>query len=53
LRWTDVSNPGNDHGLAIDELSFSASVIPEPASSSLLLVGLAGLTGRRRSLRRV
>jgi hypothetical protein len=48
LRWTDVSNPGNDHGLAIDELSFSASTVPEPSSAALLLVGLAGLLSRHR-----
>jgi hypothetical protein len=31
LRWTDINNTGNDHGLAVDDLTFRAAV-PEPAS---------------------
>lgn len=26
IRWTDINDPGNDDGLAIDDLSFSANV---------------------------
>lgn len=45
LRWWDNNNPGNDHGLAIDDVSFSAI----PAPGALALAGLAGVVaGRRR-----
>ena len=52
LRWVTFDDPGNDHALAIDNLSvsFSTATIPEPASAAALL-GLAALafaTGRRR-----
>jgi hypothetical protein len=41
IRWKDLSNAGNDHGLGIDDLQFSAE-IPEPAS--ILLVALAAIS---------
>lgn len=41
IRWADANDAGNDHGLAIDDVSFSAN-IPEP--SSLVLFSLAGLS---------
>lgn len=44
IRWTDFNDIGNDAGLAIDDLSFSA--IPTPGATALL--GLAGLAGLRR-----
>lgn len=44
LRWWDDNHPGNDHGLAIDNLEFSAT--PEPAT--LALLGLGALLLRRR-----
>jgi hypothetical protein len=47
LRWTDINNSGNDHGLAIDDVSFSAQ-IPEPASCTLFLIGALGFLGIRR-----
>jgi hypothetical protein len=28
LRWIDINDPNNDHGLAIDDVSFSANIIP-------------------------
>lgn len=28
LRWTDIDHANNDHGLAIDDLTFSASTLP-------------------------
>jgi hypothetical protein len=52
LRWADRNDQGNDHGLAIDNLSFSVSAIPEPGTWGLMLAGLAavGFIARRRSL---
>ena len=52
LRWVEVNNAGNDHGLAIDNLSFSFSVtaVPEPGTVVLWLAGLGaiGFVARRR-----
>lgn len=45
IRWIDNDNSGNDHGLGIDDLSFTA--VPEPATIILLMLGCAGLTRRR------
>ncbi|MBE9049522.1 ExeM/NucH family extracellular endonuclease [Nostocales cyanobacterium LEGE 11386] len=28
LRWTDIDNPGSDHGLAIDDLQVSTTALP-------------------------
>jgi hypothetical protein len=47
LRWADINNSGNDHGLAIDDVSFSAE-IPEPASIWLSLLGMIGVLAKRR-----
>jgi hypothetical protein len=45
IRWVERNEAGNDHGLAIDNVSFSA--IPTPGSAALL--GMGGLIiGRRR-----
>jgi hypothetical protein len=51
LRWTDLNDIGNDHGLAIDNLSFTASVVPEPGALALMLAGLGcvGFIARRRA----
>lgn len=48
LRWDDPNNTGNDHGLAIDNFSFSATVVPEPSALVLGGVGLAALLLLRR-----
>lgn len=46
LRWRDINNFGNDQGLALDDLTFSA--IPTPGAASLLaLAGVAALRRRR------
>jgi hypothetical protein len=45
IRWVELNDAGNDHGLAIDNFSFSA--VPEP--SAFLLVGsVLGLAAVRR-----
>ncbi len=44
LRWTDINDGGNDHSLAIDNVTFNA--IPTPGAMALL--GLAGLVAGRR-----
>lgn len=51
VRWTDLNDVGNDHGLAIDNLSFSVTAVPEPGSWALMLAGLAatGFLLRRRA----
>lgn len=50
LRWTETNELGNDHGLAIDNLSVSVTAVPEPGTWALLLAGLAslGFLARRR-----
>lgn len=51
VRWNDVNDGGNDHGLAIDNVSFSVTTaVPEPGTYAMLLAGLAavGFVARRR-----
>ncbi|RQO59770.1 PEP-CTERM sorting domain-containing protein [Paucibacter sp. KBW04] len=52
VRWTERNETGNDHGLAIDNVSFSAvaAAVPEPQTYALLLAGLGaiGFVARRR-----
>jgi hypothetical protein len=43
-RWVDANDLGNDHGLAIDNLRFSA--VPTPGAAALL--GMGGLLMARR-----
>jgi len=52
VRWIEKNDVGNDHGLAVDNVSFSVtSAVPEPGSYALLLAGLAavGFVSRRRA----
>lgn len=47
MRWWDNNDPSNDHGLALDDVSFSA--IPTPGAAALLGMGLLASTRRRRA----
>lgn len=47
LRWADLNDIGNDHGLGIDDVNFSST--PEPASLSLLALAGIGAMRRRRA----
>jgi hypothetical protein len=51
VRWIDNNDAGNDHGLAIDNVNFSVTAVPEPGTVALLLAGLAavGFVARRRA----
>jgi len=51
LRWSDLNDVGNDHGLAIDNVNVSVGVVPEPQAWALMLAGLAalGFIVRRRA----
>jgi hypothetical protein len=52
VRWAENNDAGNDHGLAIDNLSLSviAPAVPEPSTYALMLAGLGmvGFMARRR-----
>lgn len=51
IRWTDINNSGNDHGLSVDDLTFVATGIPEPGSLVLAGFGLLAslVVSRRRA----
>jgi len=50
LRWTINDITGQDDGLAIDNFSFSATVVPEPTAFFMLAgLGMVLAAGRRRS----
>lgn len=49
IRWTDQNDSGDDHGLAIDDLEFSArATVPEPVGGLLAAIGLVSATAFRR-----
>jgi hypothetical protein len=51
VRWVEKNDAGNDHGLAIDNLSIqTVSAVPEPGTYAMLLAGLGcvGFIARRR-----
>ena len=54
VRWVENNDVGNDHGLAIDNFSFSAqtAIVPEPSTFVLAFLSLLGLVGLHRSRRR-
>lgn len=47
VRWIESNNNGNDHLLAIDDVSFTAAV-PEPSAALLAFLGALALLRRRR-----
>lgn len=47
LRWTDINDAGNDHALALDNMTFDA--VPTPGA--VVLAGIAGLMGLRNRRR--
>jgi len=52
LRWVDIDDTGNDHGLAVDNFSASFTAVPEPSAMAiggcLALLGVAWRNSRRR-----
>lgn len=46
LRWTDLNDGGNDHGLSIDDLTFQA--VPEPGTFVLAGIASLGMLATRR-----
>ena len=51
LRWVERNDAGNDHGLAIDDLRFSVSAVPEPGALTLMIAGIVAVAfvARRRA----
>lgn len=45
LRWIERNDAGNDHGLAIDNFSFSANLVPIPEVETYVAAALAGVFG--------
>jgi len=50
IRWIERNDPGNDHGLAIDNVTFAWEAVPEPGALSLLLAGLPFAMRRNRAV---
>jgi len=48
IRWTAGQEVGQDNGLAVDNVTFSASAVPEPTTWALLGIGAAGAFALRR-----
>ena len=47
VRWIEVNDVGNDHGLAIDNVEFTAT--PTPGTAALLGCGIFAAARRRRA----
>jgi hypothetical protein len=41
LRWTDFNSQGNDHGLAIDDITIVASAAPPSSATKLAVVSIS------------
>jgi hypothetical protein len=49
VRWVENNDAGNDHGMGVDNFSFSGHAVPEPATIALGSLGFLGLVfGARR-----
>ena len=57
FRWTDLNSTGNDHGLAIDNVSITsrlaAGAVPEPATWAMMLLGFGAIGTMLRKRARV
>lgn len=51
LRWFDINDLNNDHGMGIDDLTVSFAPVPEPSTVSLIALGVLVILGRRSILR--
>jgi hypothetical protein len=49
LRWADTNDGGSDAGLALDDLSFGVTPLPEPAHLALVAIPLLWWMHRRRN----
>ena len=54
FRWMDINSSGNDHGLAVDDLSISAmtAAVPEPATWAMMLFGFGVIGSAMRRAKR-
>ncbi len=56
FRWVDVNSPSSDQGLAVDDLSITATTlagaVPEPATWAMMIGGVAMAGGALRRRRR-
>ena len=54
FRWYDINDVSNDHGLAVDDLTVSYTVVPvpEPTTAALMGLGLLLVSNRFRSSRK-
>lgn len=58
FRWTDLNSGGNDHGLAVDNFSLTATTgataaVPEPATWGMIILGFGAMAGAVRRRGRV